>query len=275
MSIRRRVVSAVCLGAMLTAAASAAAPKEDSDQPPVPFDPVAQFEHIGIFTAEKKPGERLVAATKVWVTDFQRHPYGVEWLRSDGPLKGPNPHVAFRVENIEKAAEAARGLTSVSKPFDAGIARVAFYRTDDGAVVEFMEYYPEYAKQPPRRFQFDHVGLITTEKKPNETFVAATKVWVTDIASHPYRVEWLRFEPDSPVQGPVRDQPHVAFRVASIAEAARGLKVLIEPFDAGIARVGFYQADDGAVVEFMEYYEKPAAPSTARASRGSGAGSMR
>jgi hypothetical protein len=32
------------------------------------------------------------------------------------------------------------------------------------------------------------------------------------------------------------------------------LKVLIAPFDAGIAKVGFYQADDGAVVEFMEYY---------------------
>ena len=104
--------------------------------------------------------------------------------------------------------------------------------------------------------QFDHIGLITTEKKPNETFVAATKVWVTDIASHPYRVEWLRFEPDSPVKGPVREQPHVAFRVDSIAEAAKGLKVLIEPFDAGIAKVGFYQTDDGAVVEFMEYYKK-------------------
>ena len=272
MSICRVVVSAGCLAAILTAATSGAAANEESDQPVVRFDPLGQFEHIGIFTAEKKPDERFVAATKVWVTDFQKHPYRVEWLRSDRPFKGPNPHVAFRVENIEKAAEAAKGLTSVSKPFDAGIARVAFYRTDDGAVVEFMEYYPEYAKQPPRRFQFDHVGFITTEKKPNETFVPATKVWVTGIASHPYRVEWLRFEPDSPVKGPVRDQPHVAFRVDRIAEAAKGLKVLLEPFDAGIARVGFYQTDDGAVVEFMEYYDKPPTQSTARASHGSGAG---
>jgi hypothetical protein len=113
------------------------------------------------------------------------------------------------------------------------------------------------AKEPSMSLQFDHIGLITTEKKPNETYVAATKVWVTDIPSHPYRVEWLRFEPDSPVKGPVREKPHVAFRVDSIAEAAKGLKVLIEPFDAGIARVGFYETGDGAVVEFMEYYEKP------------------
>jgi hypothetical protein len=104
--------------------------------------------------------------------------------------------------------------------------------------------------------QFEHIGIFTAEKKPGERFVAATKVWVTDIAAHPYHVEWLRFEPDSPVKAPVREQPHVAFRVDRIAQAAKGLKVLIEPFEAGIAKVGFYQTDDGAVVEFMEYHKK-------------------
>jgi hypothetical protein len=104
--------------------------------------------------------------------------------------------------------------------------------------------------------QFDHIGLIADEKKPGERFVEATRVWVTDMATHPFRVEWLRFEPDSPTTGPVRENPHVAYRVDSIAEAAKGLKVLLEPFDAGIARVGFYQTEDGAVVEFMEYYAK-------------------
>ena len=69
----------------------------------------------------------------------------------------------------------------------------------------------------------------------------------------PFRIEWLRFEPDSPVTGPVRELPHVAFRVDSIREAAAGLKVLLEPFDAGIAVVGFYETRDGGVVEFMEY----------------------
>lgn len=256
MSACRVVVSGVCWTVALTAAAALAAAEKEAQKPAVAFDPTAQFEHIGVFTAEKKPNERFVAASKVWVTDFQNHPYGVEWLRTDRPFKGPNPHVAFRVDNIEKAAAAAQGFKSFGKPFDAGIARVAFYQTDDGASVEFMEYYKGYARQLPRKMQFDHIGLIAAEKKPGERFVAATKVWVTDISSHPYRVEWLRFEPDTPTKPPVRDNPHVAFRVARIAEASKGLKVLIEPFDAGIAKVGFYQADDGAIVEFMEYYKK-------------------
>jgi hypothetical protein len=101
--------------------------------------------------------------------------------------------------------------------------------------------------------QFDHIGIVTKEKKSDETFVPATRVWITDFQKHPFRVEWLRYEPDSPVAGHVREMPHVAFRVDDIRAAAKGMKVLLEPFDAGIAVVGFYQTDDGAVVEFMEY----------------------
>ena len=96
--------------------------------------------------------------------------------------------------------------------------------------------------------QFDHIGIVTKEKKADETFVPATRVWITDFQKHPFRVEWLRYEPDSPVAGPVREMPHVAFRVDDIRAAAQGMKVLLEPFDAGIAVVGFYQTADGAVV---------------------------
>ena len=103
--------------------------------------------------------------------------------------------------------------------------------------------------------QFDHIGIVTDETKDDEMFVPATKVWITDFQKHPYRVEWLRYEPDSPVTGPVREGPHVAYRVRSIAEASRGMKCLLEPFDAGIAVVGFYETEDGAVIELMEYPE--------------------
>ena len=113
---------------------------------------------------------------------------------------------------------------------------------------------PALAKKPKAvSMQFDHIGIVTTEKKPGERFVPATRVWVTDFQKHPFHVEWLRFEPDSSVTGPVRTMPHVAYRVDDVRAAAKGMKVLLEPFDAGIARVGFYQTDDGAVVEFMEY----------------------
>ena len=101
---------------------------------------------------------------------------------------------------------------------------------------------------------FDHVGLITDEKKAGENWVEATRVWVTNPREHPFSLEWLRYEKDSPVIGPVREKPHVAYRVDNILSASKSLKVLMEPFDVGsFVRVGFYETQDGAVIELMEY----------------------
>ncbi len=102
--------------------------------------------------------------------------------------------------------------------------------------------------------KFDHVGFITEEKKNNEDWVEATKVWVTNPKEHKLSVEWLRYEPDTPVTGPVRSQPHIAFQVDDLNEASKGMKILLEPFWANEKlKVGFYEHEDGSVVEFMEY----------------------
>jgi hypothetical protein len=110
------------------------------------------------------------------------------------------------------------------------------------------------AMEPFDRASFDHVGLITEEKQAGESWVEATRVWVTSPRAHPFNVEWIRFEPDSPVTGPLRTEPHVAYRVPNVGAAIAGHDVLAEPFDVGN---GFLTAAfvlvDGAVVEFMQY----------------------
>ncbi|MBN2507930.1 MAG: hypothetical protein JXQ71_14685 [Verrucomicrobia bacterium] len=101
--------------------------------------------------------------------------------------------------------------------------------------------------------QFHHVGLPTDEPQSGETYVAATKVWVTDPMAHKYKVEFLRFEPDSPVQGAVRNQPHFAFRVDKLKEAMAGEKVVLGPFEALPGLTVAFVEKDGAVFEFMEF----------------------
>jgi catechol 2,3-dioxygenase-like lactoylglutathione lyase family enzyme len=103
--------------------------------------------------------------------------------------------------------------------------------------------------------QFDHIGIVTAERKAGEIFVPATRVWRTEAAEHPFRVEWLRFEPDSPVTGPVREMPHVAYSVDDVHAAGEGMEVLLEPFDVGPRIVAFYRTPDGAVVEFVQHKE--------------------
>ncbi|MBI1878065.1 MAG: hypothetical protein HYR94_07535 [Chloroflexi bacterium] len=103
--------------------------------------------------------------------------------------------------------------------------------------------------------QFDHVGIITDERQAEEMYVPATKVWVTNPATHPYKIEHLRYGPDTPVTGPVRNMPHIAFRVDNLEEAMGNSEVLLGPFNPrGKMRVVFV-LQDGAVFEFMENAE--------------------
>ena len=104
------------------------------------------------------------------------------------------------------------------------------------------------------RSRFDHVGLVTDEPQKDESWVESTRVWVTSPRAHPGNVEWLRYEPDSPVTGPLRTKPHVAYRVDDVHGAVKGHKVLLEPFDVGngVVTVAFVDVD-GVVVEFMQY----------------------
>ena len=88
--------------------------------------------------------------------------------------------------------------------------------------------------------EFDHIGMIADDKKKGEIYVEATRVWVTDFREHPFRIEWLRFEPDTPVTGPVRSMPHLAFRTDSIAESSKGMTCLLEPFDTTVDKCFLY-----------------------------------
>lgn len=107
------------------------------------------------------------------------------------------------------------------------------------------------------RSQFDHIGLVTDEPRDGETFVASTRVWVTNPRADGSNIEWLRFEPDSPVTGVLRTEPHVAYRVADLEAELAGRTILAEPFDPtgrgdDFLRVAFVEID-GAVVELMQY----------------------
>ncbi|GAA1566299.1 hypothetical protein GCM10009827_104950 [Dactylosporangium maewongense] len=104
------------------------------------------------------------------------------------------------------------------------------------------------------RHRFDHIGIPTTETHEGEVFVETTRVWLTSPRSHPANIEWLRYEPDTPVPAPVRDLPHVAYRVDDIREALKGHEVLMDVFEIGegFAQIAFILFE-GAVVEFMQY----------------------
>ena len=77
-------------------------------------------------------------------------------------------------------------------------------------------------------------------------------MYVSGFEESPFGVEWMRFEPDSPIPTLVQSVPHVAFAVDDLESELVGQEVLIAPNSPsqGI-RVAFI-VHNGAPIEFLE-----------------------
>jgi hypothetical protein len=104
--------------------------------------------------------------------------------------------------------------------------------------------------QPVRKYH--HLGIPTTEKKENETYLDEFKLFVSGFDSSPYGIEWMRFLPGSPLPELVRTVPHVAFQVDDLERELKGKDLLIPPNSPSPGvRVAFI-VHNGAPVEFLE-----------------------
>jgi hypothetical protein len=102
--------------------------------------------------------------------------------------------------------------------------------------------------------QFDHIGVPAAAKRDGMRFLESKRLWLTSPGDHPYRVEWLWYEPDSPEAELIRTVPHVAYVVESLEDALAGGNVIAQPFDVfGEVQVGFIEVE-GAPVEFVQPY---------------------
>ncbi|MFA7172382.1 MAG: hypothetical protein WC340_03040 [Kiritimatiellia bacterium] len=100
--------------------------------------------------------------------------------------------------------------------------------------------------------KFHHVGIPVFDKQQDMVFVEGLKVWVTDFAANQYRVEYLFFEPDSPMPAAIQDDTHIAFEVDDLEAAMEGKSVLVpicEPMP-GLRMAFIY--DEGLAVELMQ-----------------------
>ncbi len=100
--------------------------------------------------------------------------------------------------------------------------------------------------------EYHHIGIPTQTQQENETYLEDYKVYVSGYEESPFGVEWMRFEPDSPLPELVQTIPHVAFRVEDLEAELKGKEVLIEPNSPSDGvRVAFI-VHNGAPIEFIE-----------------------
>ena len=103
--------------------------------------------------------------------------------------------------------------------------------------------------------EYHHIGIPTETERDGEEYLEKYGMYVVGYDTNPYGIEWLRFEPDSPIPELVQRVPHVAFKVDDLEAELEGKEILIEPNSPSPGvRVAFV-VYDGAPVEFLEFDE--------------------
>jgi hypothetical protein len=101
-----------------------------------------RYHHLGIPTTVPQPGETYLAQHRVFCTDHERNPFGIQWMRYEPECSLPEvvrtvPHVAFAVDDLEQALAGQEVLIQPNSPSQGVV--VAFVLCD-GAPVEFLQF---------------------------------------------------------------------------------------------------------------------------------------
>lgn len=102
-------------------------------------------------------------------------------------------------------------------------------------------------------WRYHHIGIPTRAIRQEETYLAQFKMYTSGFSTNPYGIEWMRFEPDSPLPELIKTVPHVAFEVDDLDAALQGQEVI---FPAGSPSEGVRAAmivHDGAPIELIAF----------------------
>lgn len=100
--------------------------------------------------------------------------------------------------------------------------------------------------------QFLHFGVPTSQVKPNTHFIEALGVHVTSPADDPFQIEWLRFEPNSPMHESIKTKSHAAYKVDDLDEVLKGKTIICDVFSPAPGKRLAFIDFDGAVIELFE-----------------------
>jgi hypothetical protein len=101
-----------------------------------------KYHHLGIPTASPRAGEVYLERYKIYCTDHESNPFGIQWMRYEPDCPLPEivktvPHVAFEVDDLQTALAGHEILIQPNSPSQGVV--VAFVLVD-GAPVEFLQF---------------------------------------------------------------------------------------------------------------------------------------
>lgn len=107
-------------------------------------------------------------------------------------------------------------------------------------------------------WKYHHLGIPTNKRMPDERYLPQFKFFVSGFNTSPFGIEWMRFDPDSPIHPLIQTIPHLAFEVKDLGYELqnRDLTILTPPNPPmeGI-RVAMIE-HNGSPIELIEFERK-------------------
>ncbi len=101
-----------------------------------------KYHHMGIPTEVAQAGEIYLPRYKLYCTDHERNPFGIQWMRYERDCPLPElvktkAHVAFEVDDL---AEALKGHEILIEPNSPSKGVLVAFVICDGAPIEFIQF---------------------------------------------------------------------------------------------------------------------------------------
>jgi len=111
------------------------------------------FHHIGIPTEKKVKGMVRIKHLKIYATDHESNPFGIQWMKYDHDCRLPElvrkvAHVAFEVENLEEALRGKKVIIEPNSPLPGVVVALI---EEAGAPVEFLQFMKRSKRKKTRR----------------------------------------------------------------------------------------------------------------------------
>ncbi len=99
---------------------------------------------------------------------------------------------------------------------------------------------------------FNHVGILTDEKKEGAVYNEGLSVWLTDYNQSPNKIEFLKFEEGSCLPELVQKNGHIAYTVPNLEEALEGANVIFPLTVCDEHLTIAFIEEEGIAIELME-----------------------
>ena len=100
-------------------------------------------------------------------------------------------------------------------------------------------------------YRYHHIGIPTSRIMPNEKYSENFKMYTSDNDGD-FRIQFHRFEDDSPLHPIIKNNPHIALQVDHLEKAIESRELLLGPYEPIPGYKVAIINDGGMPVELIE-----------------------